>query len=391
MREPKHRKMHELLKAEILGGKYGKTRAFPSEAQLSRRYDCSRITVRKALDELRHEGLIQRRQGRGTVVTDRAAPKTFGLILPGVSRYEYFQPIATELTRIAQENRCAFLFANIDAMNPDKLRRNVRALAADFIKRHVAGVVYHPLEFQSADDTTNIDIVSVFRRAKIPVVLLDSDIVLPPSRSGFDVVSIDNALAAESLANHLLAAGARTVGVMMLPKMFPNMMERVRGVANAVVLAGRPWSAANVLTADPTDLKAVGAFMRRRPRPDAFVCQNDALAADFACSLKKLGYSIPEDVMIAGFDGMDISRAMTPALTTMQQPYAEIARMVFDLLLRRVGCSRYSPVRIFLPEKLIARDSTDRNGAAANSVSGAQAAGKTLLPDSKYKRRKTCW
>lgn len=363
MREAKHRKLYELLKAEILGGKYGVAGAFPSEAQLARRCGCSRITVRKALDELRHESLIRCRQGRATVVTERAAVKTFGLILPGVSRYEYFQPIATELTRIAQANHCAFLFANIDTMEPAQLRHNVRDLAADFIKRHVSGVVYHPMEFMSDADTTNIDIVSVFARAKIPVVLLDSDVVLPPARGGFDVVSIDNALAAESLAAHLLQSGARTVGIIMLPRMFPNMMERVRGVANAVMLAGRPWSKAHVLLAEPTDLKAIRAFMRRRPRPDAFVCQNDALAADFAASLKALGYSIPGDVMIAGFDGMDISRVMTPALTTIQQPYAEIAHAVFETLIRRHRFAQCPPMRIFLPEKLVVRASTQRRRA----------------------------
>ena len=356
----KHRKLYDLLKAEILGGKYGATCAFPSEAQLSRRCACSRITVRKALDELRHEGLIRCRQGRGTIVTEQAATKTFGLILPGVSRYEYFQPIATELTRIAQSNHCAFLFANIDAMEPDELRHNVRELAADFIKRHVSGVVYHPLEFQSPDDTTNIDIVSVFKRAKIPVVLLDSDVVMPPVQSDFDVVSIDNALAAESLTNHLLSAGARSVGVAMLPKMFPNMMERVRGVGNAMLLAGKPWSMSNVLLAEPTDLKAIRAFMKTHPRLDAFVCQNDALAADLARSLVKLRYSIPEDIMLAGFDGMDISRIMTPPLTTVRQPYAEIARMVFDVLVRRVKGAGCSPVRVFLPGKLVVRASTQR-------------------------------
>ena len=356
----KHRKLYDLLKAEILGGKYGATCAFPSEAQLSRRCACSRITVRKALDELRHEGLIRCRQGRGTIVTEQAATKTFGLILPGVSRYEYFQPIATELTRIAQSNHCAFLFANIDAMEPDELRHNVRELAADFIKRHVSGVVYHPLEFLSPDDTTNIDIVSVFKRAKIPVVLLDSDVVMPPVQSDFDVVSIDNALAAESLTNHLLSAGARSVGVAMLPKMFPNMMERVRGVGNAMLLAGKPWSVSNVLLAEPTDLKAIRAFMKTHPRLDAFVCQNDALAADLARSLVKLRYSIPEDIMLAGFDGMDISRIMAPPLTTVRQPYAEIARMVFDVLVRRVKGAGCSPVRVFLPGKLVVRASTQR-------------------------------
>ena len=357
-RVSKHRKLYDMLKEEILGGKYGEACAFPSEAQLSRRCDCSRITVRKALDELRHEGLIRCRQGRATVVTEQAATKTFGLILPGVSRYEYFQPIATELTRIAQMNHCAFLFANIDAMEPDQLRRNVRELAADFIKRHVSGVVYHPLEFLSPGDSANKDIVSVFRRAKIPVVLLDSDVVWPPEQSDFDVVSIDNALAAESLANHLLSAGAQTVGVAMLPKMFPNMMERVRGVGSAVILAGKPWSMSNVLVAEPNDLKAIRAFMKSHPRMNAFVCQNDGFAADFARSLVKLGYSIPGDILLAGFDGMDISRVMTPPLTTIRQPYAEIARMVFEVLMRRVRGANCSPVRVFLPGKLIVRTST---------------------------------
>ena len=367
MRESKHRKLYELLKVEILGGKYGATRAFPSEAQLERRCDCSRITVRKALDELRHEGLIRCRQGRGTVVTERASPKTFGLILPGVSRYEYFQPIATELTRIAQENHCAFLFANIDAMEPGQLRHNVRELAADFIKRHVSGVIYHPLEFQSADDTTNMDILSVFRRARIPVVLLDSDAVLPPAQSDFDVVSIDNALAAESLTNHLLTAGARSVGVAMLPRMFPNMMERVRGVGNAVTMAGKPWSMANVLMAEPTDLKAIRSFMKAHPRLNAFVCQNDALAADFARTLTRLGYSIPGDILLSGFDGMDISRVMTPALTTVRQPYAEIARVAFDRLRCRVGGAFCPPARVFLSGKLIVRASSQRPNGTTSS------------------------
>ena len=356
----KHQKLYDLLKGEILGGKYGARDAFPSEAQLSRRCDCSRITVRKALDELRHEGLIRCRQGKGTVVTEQAATKTFGLILSGASRYEYFQQITTELAHIAQANRCVLLFAHIDTTEPDELRRSVRELAADFIKRHVSGVIYHPQEFQSLDDTTNIDIVSAFKRAKIPVVLFDSDVVMPPEQSDFDVVSIDNALAAESLAKHLFSSGARSVGVAMIPKMFPNMMERVRGVGSAVMMAGKEWSMSNVMVAEPSDVKSIRAFMKKHPRLDAFVCQDDALAAGYARSLVKLGYSIPDDIMIAGFDGLEISRVMTPPLTTIRQPYAEVARTVFDVLVRRAKGEDSLPVRLFLSGKLIVRASTQR-------------------------------
>jgi len=81
--EPKYKKLYNLLKAEILGGKYEKTQAFPSEAQLAHRYAYSRTTIRKALDELRYEGLIRSSQGKGTRVTDIGTTRTFGLILPG--------------------------------------------------------------------------------------------------------------------------------------------------------------------------------------------------------------------------------------------------------------------------------------------------------------------
>lgn len=88
MHEVKHKRLYEILKAEILAGTYGQPRAFPSEAQLSRRLGSSRTTVRRALDELRHEGLIRCRQGRGTVVTEWAKPKTFGLIVRASTQRE---------------------------------------------------------------------------------------------------------------------------------------------------------------------------------------------------------------------------------------------------------------------------------------------------------------
>ena len=78
----KHRAILDALKAEILGNKYAVNRAFPSEAQISRKYKVSRTTVRKALDALHHEGWIRSVQGRGTFVTRQGAARKIGLIVP---------------------------------------------------------------------------------------------------------------------------------------------------------------------------------------------------------------------------------------------------------------------------------------------------------------------
>jgi len=65
---PLHHQVYLDLKAALDDGSYGPGDRLPPERELARRYDCSLITVRRALSELAHEQRIQRRQGRGTFV-----------------------------------------------------------------------------------------------------------------------------------------------------------------------------------------------------------------------------------------------------------------------------------------------------------------------------------
>lgn len=358
----KYHRIIDTLKSEILGGKYARRSSFPSIVSVCKRFKISRLTAFKVFDGLKEEGLISSRSGSGTYVTKVGASRTFGLILPGVSNYEYFQPIATELSQLALKAGYAFLFSNVDSSDPVQLRHNIRELAADYIKRRVAGVVYHPMEFSSEDDTTNAEIVAVFDRAKIPVILLDSDIVPPPKAGNHDVISIDNASAAERITNHLLDAGARNVHVLMLPRWFPNMMNRVRGVICAMALRRRKWSMSNILVAKPDDIVAVRKYMRRRPRPDAFVCQNDEVAAAFKQTLEKLKLKVPDDVMLVGFDGLEISRLVSPPLTTIRQPFEKVANTIFSRLLQRISDPALPPLKMYVPDAVVARVSTKRGG-----------------------------
>lgn len=73
---PLYRQLSDLIRSSVECGEYPKGAQIPTESVLSEKYGVSRITVRKALDELTEEGLLSRKQGKGTFVSSTASIKT---------------------------------------------------------------------------------------------------------------------------------------------------------------------------------------------------------------------------------------------------------------------------------------------------------------------------
>ena len=103
-------------------------------------------------------------------------------------------------------------------------------------------------------------------------------------------------------------------------------------------------------------------MMRSAPRPDAVVCENDVIAAGLLKTLNSLGYKVPDDVLVAGFDDVRIAQLSHPGITTIRQPCEGIARAAFDRLVARMSDPAMMPAHILLPYTLVTRESTDRVG-----------------------------
>jgi GntR family transcriptional regulator len=73
-RDPLYHRIFQTLQEEILAGAYDAEAALPSDKQLEARFGVSRITIRRALDELARLGLVSRAKGKATSVPDRRAP-----------------------------------------------------------------------------------------------------------------------------------------------------------------------------------------------------------------------------------------------------------------------------------------------------------------------------
>ena len=347
------------LKDEIMAGMYAKSRIFPSEVALSRRFGVSRSLMTNVVKELEREGLVSRRQGRGTFVATRCASRSIGLIVPGVAVTDFFKPIVSEINRLVRESGYELRFGEVWSDVREERIAQVRELAAEFVKENVAGVIYEPLAGPIGDEV-NPSILELFGRNRIPVVLLDCDIVPFPNRSCYDVIGVNDLEAGARIANHLMDAGAKRIHF-LVGQLFPTTFaNRLAGAEAALKLAGRKMpNGGNVLYAEADDLKSLKKHLKKhKVRPDAFVCSNDAIAAVFKNTLEKAGLQVPNDVMLTGFADLSIASLMTPPLTTVRQNREHMAQMAFGRLMARIADPSLPPCDIFLPATLVVREFT---------------------------------
>lgn len=354
MGENKFGVIFDLLKADILTGKYAGGSPLPSAPALMRRFGVARATAVAALKELERCGFAKSRRGRGTFASER----TIGLILPGVAYSELFQPILSGISRRCQEAGYGLLFG--DAYSDDAASRAVqaKALADDFARKRVSGVIFQPVALLDDGQEVNAEIVSIFDAARIPVVLIDNDIVPPPERSRYDLVGINNFEAGRRIGAHLVKAGAKRICFLVHKRSAASVQLRCDGVMSAVRKAMDAHG--TVLVAEPDDTPAVRKFIAEA-KPDAFVCGNDKTAARLRQTLARIGKSVPEKIMLAGFDDVQIASAMTPQLTTIRQPTGGIAEAAFAALMERMRRPGLPPREIILPAPLVVRESTRRN------------------------------
>ncbi len=78
MRTIRYREIADELRERIRSGGYGKGRVLPSEADLGKEFDASRVTVRRALEILRDDGLVSARQGFGWMVAQEPLRQSLG-------------------------------------------------------------------------------------------------------------------------------------------------------------------------------------------------------------------------------------------------------------------------------------------------------------------------
>jgi len=176
-------------------------------------------------------------------------------------------------------------------------------------------------------------------------------------------VSAANSSGANQAIKHLLGLGHRRIGAITGPIGWLATEERRRGYHAALASAGIMPDPALEVAADfqvEGGIAAASRLLDAAERPTAIFAFNDNLAIGAMQVARARGLRIPEDLSIVGFDDIEWAQHVTPELTTVRQPLAEMGRMAVSLLTRLLDNQSFEALHVELATRFIVRGSTGR-------------------------------
>jgi DNA-binding LacI/PurR family transcriptional regulator len=237
------------------------------------------------------------------------------------------------------------------AVEPQRERELVSRARAHLVD----GLILNPIRLEDS---------AVERIDDLPPIVLIGEV----EQHRTDRVLIDSRAAAHDVAAHVLARGARRIAVI------GGDAEDTRATATSRLRFAGVRDALSAAGLDPEPVDAIGsipwsvaggaegaAMLLARGIPfDALVAFTDSMAVGALGVLAEAGVRVPDDVLLTGFDDVEVARYIAPALTTVSFDRREFARRTVDLLAARIS-ERGAPAReVVVPHRVVERASTSR-------------------------------
>lgn len=184
---------------------------------------------------------------------------------------------------------------------------------------------------------------------------------LMPLDEGIPSVSAAHTSGADQAMRHLLDLGHRRIAQISGPHGWVATEARRRGYRAALASAGilpDPRLEVEALPEIGPGREAAEALLDLEQPPTAIFAFNDNIAIGAIQAARARGLRVPEDLSVVGFDDVEHATIVSPALTTVRQPLAEMGRTAVSLLSRLLEGQRFETLHVELATRLVVRDST---------------------------------
>lgn len=347
-----------------------------TEKQLSLTYNVSRITAKRAITELEQRGILYRKRGVGSFVSQdyltnyaslvngdksplpASDSKNFAFLIPydDIARSGLLETIEIVNNSLIPTNYCMSIY--ISAKNVS----NEKSILVRLLKQNISGLIYYPLQ-----NNYNLDLLNTLVLAGKPVIIIDKSSDCPYVHN---IVS-DNYDGGRQLAGHLISLGHRNIAFLSYASIdnTTSVRDRFGGLLSKLREAGislNPDFVINQIASiiegnlETSDNPQLTSIIRKlyKSGVTAIVAENDQFAYYIYITCKDMGLRVPEDISICGFDNTNWSTKGDIAITTVSQDFKEFGRKIYKILSDSITTPNIPIQKITIPVALIARESS---------------------------------
>jgi len=184
---------------------------------------------------------------------------------------------------------------------------------------------------------------------------------LLPLNERIPAVSAAHSAGAGIAVNHLLSLGHRRIAAITGPRGWIATDERLRGYHAALAAAGILPEPELIVESNfeiDQGLRGARRLLDLHEPPTAIFAFNDNIAIGALQAARERGVRVPEELSIVGFDDVEAAEIVTPQLTTIRQPLAEMGRMAVSVLERLIEGQRIEALHVELRTQLVVRQTT---------------------------------
>jgi len=270
--------------------------------------------------------------------------KTIGVIIPDFLNYWYSELV----NHIEDEVRERGWLAIICSTKSNEARE--QAYIKELIRRQIDGLIiclYRDIkEYKSY--------IKLLAK-KIPIVLMDESSRCLPISS----VRADSYNGIKNLVDYLIKKGHKKIAFIINFKDFPVLKERYNGYRDALKENNYKFDKNLIgICRNHSMEEAIEATkLILKNKPSVIIGASDILAIGALFFVTELGLKVPEDIAVAGYDNIRMSKLVTPKLTTVAEPIKVMAQNAVIMLLKKINNKKTKNEDILLKTKLIIRDS----------------------------------
>lgn len=352
----KYETLYHYLKNEIVNGHFQYGDQIPPENDLAAQFSFSRFTVRRAIDLLTNEGLLEKRHGSGTYVkaVNQHLGQTgvIGVITTYLDDYIFpsiIQGIDTVLTQHG--------FSLNLGITGNKTQKETACLRA-ILAQNVDGLIIEGTK--SALINPNIALLETFHSRGIPTVFINGNY----SDYKSSCVLMNDELSGQVVTQYLIENGHKKIGGIFKSDDIQGH-RRYHGMEKAMLSKGLSIEEDTLLWYTTESIEQIFStdyerlFLRRFQNCTALICYNDQIAVRAIRFFEQNGIHIPEDISVVGFDNSELCEVSDVKLTSVTHARSAMGEAAANMLLELMSQDQTSAEtkKRILPSTLVQRDS----------------------------------